>query len=128
MEAARQGLAARIATARQRIHELDRRVEEARARFGATDDGDSTQRQAEFARQWVLAHELTPEWRLVLDRIDRGELSWRDIVLSQRAMRMDPDVRRAYRSLDAVPTLSPERYQQILDSVAAQFDPPTPAT
>lgn len=124
MDAARRELAARIDAVRQQAGELEAMVEQAREKSAAIDSYESIGRQAEFARLWVLAHERTPEWQLVLDRIDRGELSWRDIVVSQMALRMEPDVRRAYKSLDTVPSLPPERYQEIVDSVEAQFAPP----
>ncbi|OYO07141.1 hypothetical protein CGZ98_19715 [Enemella evansiae] len=56
----------------------------------------------------VTGYAMTPEWRAVTERIDRGTLSWDEVLTSLRAGKADPEVVAAFRSLAKVPPPSPK--------------------
>lgn len=56
----------------------------------------------------ILGHARTPEWQRVIDRIERGELTWRDVVQSMADARPAPSIAAAFASLSNVPPASTE--------------------
>lgn len=85
-----------------------------------------TDYQVELMREEILAHERTPEWQQVIDRIALGELTWRQIVASYYTRRMEPDVKLAFDSLLNVPNLTIEQRQAIKAAVRQKFAQPEP--
>jgi hypothetical protein len=68
--------------------EADKRIAEIEAR--------AAERAAEDAQAWrelATAPDAPPEWRPVVDRVDRGELAWAEIATGGRPN--DPDVAAA---------------------------------
>lgn len=63
----------------------------------------ATQEEIDQLRKFVMDHVRTPEWAVVLERISRGEISWRDLVVGRFAL--DPEVRAAFESLRSVPPI-----------------------
>lgn len=50
-------------------------------------------------RTFVLGHARTDEWQPVLDRIDRGEMTWREVVTGLATGHADRGVAAAFDSL-----------------------------
>lgn len=89
----------------------------------AEEAAELTDYQVEMMRAEILAHERTPKWQRVLDRIDDGEITWRQIAVSYYTRRMDPDVKVAFDSLQRVPSLTPEQLSVIAAEIKKQFEP-----
>lgn len=123
MDFARREMAARIERAVTTTRDMTFRVEDLEKKLDKGEP-EPTDRHVEFTRRWVLAHEPTPEWQRVFSRLEANQLTWRRIVQSQMAMKMEPDVKAAFKSLTTVPPLPRERYQEIVASVAAKFAQP----
>jgi len=67
----------------------------------------------ERMKKYVLGHAMTEEWRQVVARIDRGELTWREIVDGLFHGTLDREVSAAFRSLSRVPPASVEELVQL---------------
>jgi hypothetical protein len=62
----------------------------------------------ERLKKFILGHAMTEQWRAVVERIDRGELTWREIVDGLFYGTLDREVAAAFRSLSRVPPASQE--------------------
>lgn len=62
----------------------------------------------ERLKKFILGHAMTEQWRAVVERIDRGELTWREIVDGLFYGTLDREVSAAFRSLGRVPPASQE--------------------
>jgi hypothetical protein len=60
----------------------------------------------ERIRTYVLGHATTDEWTQVVDRINRGELTWRQVVEGLVTGHLDRGVAAAFASLSTVPPAS----------------------
>ena len=65
----------------------------------------ATQEEVYQLRTFITYHGRTPEWTVVLERISRGEITWRD--LAEGRFVLDPDVRAAFASLRSIPPMGP---------------------
>jgi hypothetical protein len=72
-----------------------------------------TDEDVERIKAFVLGHARTDEWRPVLDRIDRGELTWRAVAEGLARGGADRDVATAFDTLSAVPPASVEKLVEI---------------
>lgn len=103
------------------IRNLEQIVTEVEEKMAANHSPVNIERMTEFTRLWVLEHKWTPEWQKVLDRISRGELTWREIAQSRYELKAEPDVKAAFKSLEKVPELPRERVDEILELVDQKF-------
>lgn len=55
-----------------------------------------TDEEVETFRQYIMSLTRTPEWDVVIGRIDGGEITWRELVSGE--LDTDPDVDAAMRS------------------------------
>lgn len=62
----------------------------------------------ERLRKYILGHAMTEQWRQVVERINRGELTWREIADGLFYGTLDREVAAAFRSLSRVPPASQE--------------------
>jgi len=67
----------------------------------------------ERIKNFVLGHARTEEWQRVIDRIDRGELSWRQVVDGLANGTLDHRAAAAFASLSRVPPASMEKLIEI---------------
>lgn len=65
-----------------------------------------TEEDVERIRKFVLGHAMTEQWRAVVERINRGELTWRGIVEGLVYGTLDRGVSAAFASLSRVPPVS----------------------
>jgi hypothetical protein len=77
-------------------------------------------------REFVLGHAMTEQWRLVVERINRGELTWRGIVEGLVYGNLDRGVSAAFASLSRVPPVSME--ELVRTGVLPADQLPGPAT
>lgn len=93
---------------------LDAAIDEAAAAIRASDEliaeldaneKPATEEEIEEFRALVTGRCRTPEWDAVLERISRGELTWRDLVEGRAAY--DPEVQAAFTSMRSIPPLDP---------------------
>ncbi|MFI7677616.1 hypothetical protein [Actinophytocola sp. NPDC049390] len=66
----------------------------------------------ERVRAFVLGHAHTDEWRPVLDRIDRGELTWRQVVEALATGNADRAVATAF---DSLPKATPATVEKLVE-------------
>lgn len=97
----------RIDFAFTRAQELRAKVHEVEEKL-AKDSEPLTSAEVEQFRTYVLGHARTEEWQPVIDRIERGESSWRQVVEGIAEGRFDRDVSAALASLSKVPPASVE--------------------
>lgn len=71
-----------------------------------------TEEDVERIRKFVLGHAMTEQWRQVVERINRGELTWRGIVEGLVYGTLDRGVSAAFASLSRVPPVSMEELVQ----------------
>ncbi len=71
-----------------------------------------TDEDVERIRKFVLGHAMTEQWRQVVERINRGELTWRGIVEGLAYGTLDRGVSAAFASLSRVPAVSMEELVQ----------------
>lgn len=83
-----------------------RRSDELLAELEATEE-PATEEEIEGLRALLTGRGRTPEVEVLLDRIARGEFTWRD--LAEGRLALDPGVQAAFESLRGLPALSPER-------------------
>jgi hypothetical protein len=72
-----------------------------------------TDAEVDRIRAFVLGHARTDEWQPVLDRINRGELTWRQVVEGLATGHTEPAVAAAFDSLSTVPPASFEKLVEI---------------
>ncbi len=65
-----------------------------------------TDEDVERIREFVLGHAMTEQWRLVVERINQGELTWRGIVEGLVHGTLDRGVSAAFASFTRVPPVS----------------------
>ncbi|MCC8244983.1 hypothetical protein [Saccharothrix luteola] len=80
----------------------------------------------ERMKKYILGHAMTEQWRQVVTRIDRGELTWREIVDGLFHGTLDREVSAAFRSLSRVPPASVEELVQL--GVLPTLPPDRPTT
>jgi hypothetical protein len=71
-----------------------------------------TDEDVERIRKFILGHAMTEQWRHVVERINRGELTWRGIVEGLAYGTLDRGVSAAFASLSRVPAVSMEELVQ----------------
>ena len=67
----------------------------------------------ERIKAFVLGHARTDEWQPVLDRIDRGELTWSAVAKGLMCGNADRDVAAAFEALRNTPPASVEKLVEI---------------
>lgn len=67
-----------------------------------------TDEDVERIRKFVLGHAMTEQWRAVVERINRRELTWREVVEGLVYGNLDRGVAAAFSSLSRVPPASME--------------------
>lgn len=80
----------------------------------------------ERIRTYILGHAMTGEWKQVVDRINAGELTWRQVVEGLLTGNLDRSVAAAFASLSTVPPASLEKLTEI--GVFPAERPDTPPT
>ncbi|TDQ01071.1 hypothetical protein [Labedaea rhizosphaerae] len=110
MEQAERELDARIDYAYEQGREVEAKTEALEAKTAAKGDAPPSDEDIERIEKFVRGHAQTPEWQKVIERIDRGHLSWREVVegLAGTAP-ADSEVTAAFRSLSRVPPASLEK-------------------
>lgn len=108
MQAATRELDARIdvglSEARELQETMDRlEKEEAEADVAAADTAPLPLPDEDDLKTMVTEHTLTPEWRAVMERIDRGRLSWAEVLTSLRSGAADQEVTAAFQSMATFP-------------------------
>lgn len=104
-------LDARIDHALGKARELREKVDEVEADLAK--QPPPTDAEVERFKAFILGHARTEPWQLVIERIERGHLTWRQVVESVSSGRVDPDVRAAMASLRDVPPASQETLVEI---------------
>ncbi|WP_028845940.1 MULTISPECIES: hypothetical protein [Thermocrispum] len=112
LDALRRRLDETIESAYRRIQQVEHSTAELREKR-ARDAERLTDKQIEAMKAGILARERTPEWQVVMERIAKGDFSWRHVITSYFAGTMDPDVKAAFDSLSDVPPLTPEQREKI---------------
>lgn len=112
MVQAERELDGRIDFAFGKARTLRAKVEEVEQKL-AEDAQPPTNAEVERFKAYVLGHGRTAEWQVVLERIGRGELTWRQIVEGVADGRFDRDVSAAMASLSRVPPASMESLVEI---------------
>lgn len=74
-----------------------------------------TDEEVETFRQYIMSLTRTPEWDLVIGRIDGGEITWRELVSGE--LDIDPDVDAAMRS---TPRIDPAQLTERGDEVSGE--------
>lgn len=97
-------LDARIDYAMKASHDVRAALEEMEQR--EKDEPPPSDEEVERFRRFVTGHVRTDEWQRVLERIDRGELTWRGLVEDFAAGRTDREVNAAFASLQHAPPAS----------------------
>lgn len=64
-------------------------------------------------RTYVLGHAMTDAWKQVVERINRGELTWRQVVEGLVTGNLDRGVVAAFASLSTAPPASMEKLIEI---------------
>ncbi len=72
-----------------------------------------TDEDVERVRAFVLGHARTDEWQPVLDRIDRGELTWRQVVEGLAHGGADRETAAAFEALRNTPPPSVAKLVEI---------------
>lgn len=103
MQAVTRDLDARIDLGLSRARILEQTMEElakeqAEADAAAAEAEPAPLPDADDLKTMVTEHAKTPEWRAVMERIDRGELSWDEVLASLRSGTADQDVTAAFQS------------------------------
>jgi hypothetical protein len=113
MEQAERELDARIDYALDQAREVQAQTEELEAKNAAKDEPPSDA-DVERIEKFVRGHAHTEEWRKVLERIDRGHLTWRQVVDGLAGIGPeDREVTQAFNSLSRVPPASLEELIEI---------------
>ncbi|TCP53455.1 hypothetical protein EV191_10422 [Tamaricihabitans halophyticus] len=102
MERAERELDGRIDFALSKAREVQAKTEEVEQKL-AQDTTPLTNAEVDRFKAYIEGHVKTPEWQAVLERIARGELTWRQIVEGVAEGELDRDVSAAMASLTRVP-------------------------
>jgi hypothetical protein len=97
-------LDARIDHALAQGREVERLTENLARRTGPPEP--PTDEEVQRIKAFVLGHARTEEWNRVIERINRGELTWREVVEGLSTGRLDRGVAAAFDSLSRVPPAS----------------------
>jgi hypothetical protein len=111
MAHAERELDARIDHALGVVKEIETKVDEFDRRIGPPEP--PSDEDVERIENYVTGHAHTAEWRHVIERIDRGQLTWREVVEGFVNQNLDPDVSAAFTSLTNVPPASLEKLVEI---------------
>lgn len=106
MDHAERELNARAEYALSVGRELAAQTQEFEKRFAEKEP--PSDEDVERLKKFILGHAMTEQWRAVVERINRGELTWREIVDGLFYGTLPPDVVAAFRSLSRVPPASQE--------------------
>jgi hypothetical protein len=90
---------------------LEAKVEQFEQRFNEKEPPSDD--DVERMRKYILGHAMTEQWRQVVMRIDRGELTWREIVDGLFHGTLDREVSAAFRSLNRVPPATVDELVQL---------------
>jgi hypothetical protein len=112
MDQAERELDARIDYALDVAGDVRAQVEEFERKLDAEEEPPSDE-DVERIKNFVLGHARTEEWQRVIEMINRGDLSWREVVDSFAAGRLDHRVAAAFASLSRVPPASMEKLVEI---------------
>lgn len=112
MDQAERELDARIDYAMSQARDVQAKVDEFEQKL-AEDSEPPSDEEVDRIKKFVLGHARTDEWQLVIDRIDRGELTWRQVVEGLATGRLDRGVSAAFESLSKVPPASLEELIEI---------------
>jgi hypothetical protein len=97
-------LDARIDHALAQGREVERLTENLERRIGPPEP--PTDEEVQRIKAYVLGHARTEEWNQVIERINRGELTWREVVEGLSTGHVDRGVAAAFDSLSRVPPAS----------------------
>lgn len=111
MEQAERELDARIDYALSVGREVQERVDELEQKMA--DQEPPSDEDVERFKTYILGHARTDEWQQVIDLIDQGELTWRQVVDGLAAGNLDRRVAAAFESLSKVPPASMEKLIEI---------------
>lgn len=111
MAQAERELDARIDHAMSVMSRVRAKVDEFEQKVGEPER--PTDDQVERIKNFVVGHAKTAEWQLVIDRINRGQLTWRQVVEGLAYGNLDSEVSAAFRSLSRVPPASMEKLVEI---------------
>jgi len=89
---------------------LRARLDEIRQKTAPATPSDE---DVERIKAFVLGHARTDEWQPVLDRIDRGELTWRAVAEGLMCGNADRGVAAAFEALRNTPPASVEKLVEI---------------
>jgi hypothetical protein len=115
-------LDARIDHALAQGREVERLTENLERRIGPPEP--PTDEEVQRIKAFVLGHARTEEWNRVIERINRGELTWREVVEGLSTGRLDRGVAAAFDSLSRVP---PASLDELIESGVFPPMPPDPA-
>ncbi|HEX2132991.1 MAG TPA: hypothetical protein VHH15_15690 [Actinophytocola sp.] len=122
MEQAERELDARIDYAFFRAREAEHRAEDLGRRTGPAEP--PSDEDVERIKAYVEGHARTEEWQRVLERINRGEVTWREVVEGLATGRLDHETAAAFDSLSRVPPASLEKLVEIGVAPAEQPEEP----
>lgn len=111
MEHAERDLDARIDHALGVVREIEAKVDEFDEKLGPPEP--PSDEDVERIKNYVTGHARTTEWRAVVERINRGQLTWREVVEGFVYQTLDREVSAAFRSLTRVPPASVEKLIEI---------------
>ena len=111
MDHAERELDARADYALGLARELEEKTEAFEQRFNEKEP--PSEEDVERMRKYILGHAMTEQWRAVVERINRGELTWREIVDGLFYGTLDRQVSSAFASLNRVPPASMEELIQL---------------
>ncbi|OQO94569.1 hypothetical protein B1813_00145 [Saccharomonospora piscinae] len=122
-------LDARVDQAFRRAREARQQMQDAESRLAAK-SAPPTDEEIERIRLFVLGHARTPEWERVIELINRGLLSWREVTDGLATGRLDHRVAAAFDSLSKVPPASEAALAEIgvirTEPADDEPEPPTP--
>ncbi|MQA08987.1 MAG: hypothetical protein GEU98_10660 [Pseudonocardiaceae bacterium] len=117
MDEVRRELAARLDRALSSARSLRERVDEIDRKLRDTPDppapGRPSDEEVARFRKFILGYAWTPAWRPVIDRIDRGELTWRQVAESGISGMPDPGIAAAFASSSTLPPPNTEQLAEI---------------
>ena len=123
MDHAERELDARADYALSLVRGLEAKVEQFEQRFNEKEP--PSDEDVDRLRKYILGHAMTEQWQQIVKRIDRGELTWRQIVDGLFHGTLPPDVSAAFRSLTRVPPTSVEELVELGVIPAPPSDLPT---
>ncbi|GAB3453457.1 hypothetical protein [Actinophytocola sediminis] len=104
MDHAERELNARADYALNLARNLEAKVAQFEQRFNEKDP--PSDEDVERMKKYILGHAMTEQWRQVVKQIERGELTWREVVDGLFYGTLAPEVAAAFRSLNRVPPAS----------------------